>query len=186
LGPLEHTKRVVAIDRPVGTQPSSKLRRYRIADPYLRFWFRFVGGHLDDIARGRSDLAVARYERDWSTWRGKAIESVVHQAVTRLARTEPNLAGVTEVGGWWDRPGKHEVDVVGAGDNGAVRVVGTVKWRSTRPVTRAELSAVTGARAIVPRAAAAKILVVCPAGTRSGAEPDLLLTAEDVVAAFDP
>lgn len=184
LEPLEHTKRVIAIDRPVGARPGTKLRRYRVADPYLRFWFRFVSPQVDDIARGRSDLAVDRYQRDWSTWRGKAIEPVIHDAVRRLARTEPALAGVTEVGGWWDRTGQHEVDVVGADDRGIVRVIGTVKWRARRAVTHAEITTVAEARAVVLAAATAKLLVVCPAGTRSGAESDLVLTAEEILGAF--
>jgi AAA+ ATPase superfamily predicted ATPase len=184
LEPLERVKRVIAIDQPVGSRPNTRLRRYRVADPYLRFWFRFVGAHLDDIARGRSDLAVRRYERGWSSWRGKAIEPVVHEAVSRLARTEPEFAGVSRVGGWWERTGKHEVDVVGADERRAVRLIGAVKWRPRKAVTRAELDALAQARAMIPRAAAARLLVVSPAGGRSDASPDILLKAEDILAAF--
>jgi hypothetical protein len=129
LEPLAKAKRVIAIDLPVGARPTTRLRRYRVADPYLGFWFAFVDSHLDDIARGRADLAVGRFERGWSSWRGKAIEPVVHQAASRLARSSPGLAGVDTVGAWWDRSGNHEFNVVGADSHGTVLVVGTVKWR---------------------------------------------------------
>ena len=184
LGPLEHTKRVIAIDRPVGTKPNTTLRRYRIADPYLRFWFRFVQPHLDDISRGRSDLAVDGYERAWPTWRGKAIEPIVHEGVSRLARSEPELSGVAVVGAWWDRKGEHEIDVAGADRRGSVRVLGTVKWRPRRAVSRAELTELANARGEVPKAGGAKLVAVCPAGVRSDADPDLVLTADDILEAF--
>jgi len=184
LEPLAKAKRVIAIDLPVGARPTTRLRRYRVADPYLGFWFAFVDSHLDDIARGRADLAVARFERGWSSWRGKAIEPVVHQAVSRLARSSPGLAGVDTVGAWWDRSGNHEFDVVGADSHGTVLVVGTVKWRPRKAVTSAELTALAQARGVIPHAAAARLLAVCPGGVRSGVDIDLLLDAEDLVAAF--
>jgi uncharacterized protein len=37
---LVDAKRVVAVDHPVGAAPTSRLRRYRICDSHLRFWFR--------------------------------------------------------------------------------------------------------------------------------------------------
>ncbi|SEF13654.1 hypothetical protein SAMN04488561_4440 [Jiangella alba] len=35
---------VVAADVPAGAAPNSRLRRHRVADPYLRFWFRAAAG----------------------------------------------------------------------------------------------------------------------------------------------
>jgi hypothetical protein len=40
------------------------------------------------------------------------------------------------------------------------------------------------ARGVIPHAAAARLLAVCPGGARSGVDIDLLLDAEDLVAAF--
>jgi len=76
------------------------------------------------------------------------------------------------------------VDVVGADERRAVRLIGAVKWRPRKAVTRAELEALAQARAMIPRAAAARLLVVSPAGGRSDASPDILLKAEDILAAF--
>lgn len=63
-------KRIVARDLPLSTSPSAEAR-YRVIDPYLRFWLRFVGPHLAEIERGRGDLVHARIRRDWSSWRGR-------------------------------------------------------------------------------------------------------------------
>ena len=56
-----------------------------ITDPHLRFWFRFCAPELAHIERGRADLALSRYDRDYQSWRGRAIEPIVHGALNRLA-----------------------------------------------------------------------------------------------------
>ena len=169
---------------PVGAAPTTKLRRYRIVDPYLRFWFRYCRPHLADMARGRADLAVGRFERDFPSWRGKAIEPVVHESVSRLAASDERLGDVEGVGGWWDRRNEHEFDVVGAARDGSVPLLGTVKWRSHKPVTAGEVAALAHGRAVVPGAASARLLVVCPAGTRADAGADVILGADDLLGAF--
>ena len=114
----------------------------------------------------------------------QAIEPVIHEAVSRLPRTDPQLSGLVMVGGWWDRTGDHEYDLVDAERNGEVTVVGTVKWRARRAVTVEELSRLSEARPVVPRAGGAKLAVVCPADARAGVDPDVLLDAGDVLDAF--
>jgi len=174
-------KQVVAIDVPVGASRKSKLRRYRIVDPYLRFWFRYCRPHLADMARGRADLAVGRFERDFASWRGKAIEPVVHEAVSRLAASDERLGGVERVGAWWDRSNEHDIDVVGAARDTSVPLLGSIKWRTEKPVTAGEVAALANGRALVPGAAAARLLVVCPAGASDDAGADVVLDADDLL-----
>ena len=184
LEPLQ-AKRMVAIEVPVGARPSSRLRRYRITDPYLRFWFRFCAPELAHIERGRSDLAVARYERDYRSWRGRAIEPVVHAAVNRLAADPASpLAGAETVGSWWDRTNDHEYDLVTADHRGQVPWIGSVKWRTSRPMRGDDLAALAEGRAVIPHAQAARLLAVCPAGVDAGASFDEVLTAGDILAAY--
>ena len=181
---LVDVKQVVAIDVPVGASTTSKLRRYRIVDPYLRFWFRYCRPHLADIARGRADLAVGRFERDFTSWRGKAIEPVVHEAVSRLAASDERLGGVERVGAWWDRSNTNEFDVVGATQDASVPLLGSVKWRTRKPVTSGEVAALANGRAVVPGAASARLLAVCPAGARDDAGAHVVLDADDLLGAF--
>ncbi|MGI9016130.1 MAG: ATP-binding protein [Euzebya sp.] len=181
---LVDAKRVVAIDVPVGAKPTTKLRRYRITDPYLRFWLRYCQPHLPAIARGRGDIAVAAFDRDFSSWRGRAVEPVIHDAISQQATTNGRLADVVTVGTWWDRTNQHEYDVVGANRRGTVLIVGTVKWRQTRPVTAGDIAALTKARAIVPRAAGARLLAVCPAGIQTNAAADVVIDADGVLDSY--
>ena len=174
---------VVTVETPVGARPSSRLKRYRINDPYLRLWFRFAEPHLASLARGRADLAVSAWAAGWASWRGVAIESVVHDALLRLAPSLPALAGIDEVGSWWNRDHSREVDVVGA-RRGRVRMIGTIKWRDRRRLRSDEVDELARARGVVPGAASAGLLAVCPPGLGPRATPDVLLDAEDLLAAW--
>lgn len=184
LEPLQ-TKRLVAIDTPVGASPKSRLRRYRIVDPYLRFFFRFCQPELAHVEQGRSDLARARFDRDYSSWRGRAVEPLVHAAVMRLAAGgDDRFADIEQVGSWWDRSNDHEFDLVAADRARKVTWAGSVKWRTGRPMDRRDREALATARAVVPGAQEASLLAVCPAGVDVEAGFDGTLNAGDIVGAF--
>jgi uncharacterized protein len=183
---LVDTKRVVSIDHPVGSGPSSRLRRYRIRDPYLRFWLRFVEPQLANITRGRADLAIAALHRGWPSWRGKAIEPVVHDGLFRLAPDLPGLTDVIQIGGWWNRTNNPEIDIAAARDDHGrdIVAVGTVKWREKTSLTRADAAALGTARPLIPSAGQARLLGVCPAGAKPDAGFDLVLSARQLLAAW--
>jgi uncharacterized protein len=181
---LVDAKRVVGIDVPVGAKPTTKLRRYRITDPYLRFWLRYCQPHLPAIARGRGDIAIDALERDFSSWRGRAVEPVIHDAMSRRAASAEKLSGLVVVGSWWDRTNAHEYDLVGADRQGSVTIVGTVKWRRTRPVTAADIADLAEARRVIPHAAQAHLLAVCPAAVTADAGADMVIDADGVLDSY--
>ncbi len=170
---------MVVRETPAWSAPSSRLRRYRLTDSYLRFWFRYIERNVDRISRGRADLAVEAFERDWLSWRGRAVEPFVREALTRLAATEPLLSGVEDVRAWWNRDASVEVDVV-AMTSHATAFIGTVKWRERGGVTRADISRLRDMRARVPRAADAALVAISPAG-QAPAGADLAFGAEDLL-----
>jgi hypothetical protein len=181
---LVDLKQIVAVDFPGGRQ-GSRLKRYRVADPYLRFWFRFVEPQLRNIEIGRPDLAVDAFRRGWSSWRGKAIEPLVREAVLRLApRLEGALAEIESVDAWWERSGMHEFDVVGAGRDGLPLAVGSVKWRENQPFNDRDLAKLAAARSVVPHAERASLIAVSSRGVVPEVEVDLVLTAADLLSAW--
>ena len=91
-------KRVVAFDEPLSTRSALKDRRWRVADPSLRFWLAFVAPAIAEVDRGRPDLAFARFEVGYASWRGRAIEPVVWEALGRLLPDERWLE-VRRIGG---------------------------------------------------------------------------------------
>ncbi|MDQ0583207.1 hypothetical protein QF030_005385 [Streptomyces rishiriensis] len=76
-------KRIVAGELPVSLRPS-KDRRYRVTDPYLRFWLHLLGPSMEEIERGRGDLTLARIRENWTSWRGRAIEPLIREALARI------------------------------------------------------------------------------------------------------
>ena len=162
---------------------NSRLRRYRLTDPYLRFWFRFIARHLKDISRSRGDIAVAAFDTGWTSWRGRAIEPHVNEALTRLGATHPELAGVQQAGPWWNRDNSLEVYIV-ARTAETIATVGTIKWRPRVGISRAEMAELANARNVIPHAGGARLLAVCPNGLAPGASADIVMRPEDLLAAW--
>ena len=63
---------------------------------------RFVAPGLDEVDRGRGDVVLERVRRDWLSWRGRAVEPLVRDALERLL-PDDRFPGVRHVGGWWNR-----------------------------------------------------------------------------------
>ena len=181
---LVRTKRIVAVDVPAGSR-GGRLKRYRIADSYLRFWFRFIEPQLRNIEVGRSDLALESFRVSWPVWRGKAIEPIVREAVLRLAPQLPApYASIESVGGWWDRTGAHEYDLLGIGATGAPVAIGSIKWRERSPFGPRDLAELADGRSVIPQAGAASLIAIAPQGTKPGLRVDLALNAEDLLGAW--
>lgn len=182
---LRDTKRVVAVDHPMSVRPARE-PRYRVADPYLRFWLRFIEPALPDIARGRPDLALARLRDSWIPYRGRAVEPFVRASLQRLAGADDRLAGIGVVGGYWTRTGDVEVDIVGVDRwPGATRVgvVGSIKWRERSPFGRGDYAALVAHRARVPGGEQSALIAVSRSGTRAR-DLDAAFGPDDLIAAW--
>lgn len=182
LAMLADDKRVVERELPAWAT-STRLRRYRLTDTYLRFWFRYVERQVDVIVRGRGDIATAAFNRDWASWRGRAVEPLVRRGIELLGATDGRLAGVESVLPWWTRDGQVEVDVVAA-DRARTRVLGTIKWREVGGISRHEMAELGALRSRVPRAADAALAAICPSG-EAPEQADLAFSAADLVAAWE-
>jgi AAA+ ATPase superfamily predicted ATPase len=171
---------------PLGKQPA----RYTVADAYLRFWLRFVGPHIAELSRGRGDLVIARIARDWTAYRGRAIEPIVRDCVERLL-VDPvranRLGGAQHVGSWWKRDHSVEVDLVGGDAPVPERIgfVGSIKWRETRGFTTDDARALAAARAAVPGGETAKLVAITRVGIDHAAEVDEAFGPAELLAAWD-
>lgn len=127
---------MVAAELPLSTRPS-KDRRYRVADPYLRFWLKLLGPALPEIERGRGDLTLTRIRENWTSWRGRAVEPLVREALARLL-PDASLPAAPAIGGYWTRTNDVEIDIVAA-DRAPIAkkllFVGSVKWLENSPST---------------------------------------------------
>lgn len=179
-------KRVIAADRPQSTVVAAKDRRWRIADPALRFWLAFVEPSLGDVERGRADLAVNRITTGYDSWRGRAIEPIVRASLERLL-PDPQWPNVRHVGGWWPRSNTPEVDLVGVDRSPAssVSFVGTIKWHKRGSISKREIDTLAAEATAVPGATVATPLVaVCPAGRVRDGRIAQSWTANDLLRAW--
>jgi len=109
----------------------SKRSLYRLTDPYVAFWHRFVSPM---ISAGMVGLAPG--ERLWreqvlprlDDYMGGAFESVCRE-FTRRGNGLPFQP--LRVGEWWDAASQNEVDVVALGA-GAQVLIGECKWGDAR------------------------------------------------------
>jgi AAA+ ATPase superfamily predicted ATPase len=126
---MQLVERVVPITE--ANPRKSKRALYRITDPYVAFWHRFVSPM---ISAGMIGLASG--ERLWTeqvlprldAYMGGAFESVCRD----FARHGNSLPfQPIRVGEWWDAHSQNEIDVVALGAHGQV-LVGECKWGEAR------------------------------------------------------
>ncbi|MFF6993712.1 ATP-binding protein [Streptomyces sp. NPDC008313] len=178
---LVDAKKIVAVDMPLSDRPAPKLKRYRIADTYLRFWLAHLENAVAQAERERGAQSLARIQKSWPSWRGRAIEPVVRDALLRLL-PDAAFPDVFEVGGWWNRQNNPEVDLVGADAGpvaGAVHFVGSVKWHDDAPFDGRDLAELREHARHVPGAERAVPVAV----TRTA--PDAR-TRDDLAACWQP
>jgi hypothetical protein len=158
---------------------AAKSFRLEVTDPFLRFWFTFVGPYESRLI----DFDRAERHLDGTVMPGLD-DFVSNPAFEEICRewTLDNYREVASVGSWWGavkertpegpRNIQREVDVAGIDANGGPIVLGSCKWTNS-PHPYAELEKLKRVRAIL-RCPEAELLFF----SRSGADPKLTEAAE--------
>lgn len=115
-------------------ETSEKRGLYRIADPFLHFWYRFVGPlssalQFSDPSRIYAEQ-IEPFLADYMGWR--VFESICIQWLQRNARDRLGLA-IHSAKRYWSRDGLTEIDIVAELANGRL-LFGECKWSSQKPV----------------------------------------------------
>jgi uncharacterized protein len=133
--------RIVESANPIFAPPNARRRRYRVADPFVSFWFRFVFPYQADLMAGlrpadHFDRNVAIHLPEHAAW---IFERICQAWVRDRFRDTTD-----RVGSWWGlarhdlrRAGTRsteEIDVVG-GRGSVVTVIGECRWQS-QPMRR--------------------------------------------------
>ncbi len=178
-------KGIIEAQLPYAAPPGRKSKRYLVADPYLRFWLRFIAPAVDEIDRGRGDLLLARIDRDWMTFRGTAVEPVVRQSLERLLPDE-RFGDARYVGSYWTRTNIPEVDLVGAAERvpTSLSFVGSIKWRENAPFGRRDTQRLVEQRSLVPGGSDARLVGVSRRGFAADAGLDVEVSPEDLLRAW--
>jgi uncharacterized protein len=192
LSPILHRlvadKHVLAADEPLSVR-AGKPMLYRVADSNLRFYLAIGRTAQEWSRRGRPATAQALLRRRWASWRGRAVEPVIRQALSLSAGDLPWPAA-TAVGGWWNRAFDREIDLVGADRAPVARAIyyaGSVKWLD-RPFDDHDFAALQRDTIAVPgfEPGRTSLVAVSRAGAVSDVSRQLALCwgPRDVIAAF--
>ncbi|MGM9832928.1 MAG: ATP-binding protein [Candidatus Limisoma sp.] len=121
---LENTYNIISKFRPVMSKPGSKNTvRFRIADNFLQFWFRFIERNRSMIELDNYDDLLEIVKRDYPTYSGLMLEKYFRQKLTEGG-------GFREMGSWWQaKKGKeaNEIDIVSIRAEGKSALIAEVK-----------------------------------------------------------
>jgi hypothetical protein len=145
-------KRVLAQEEPLSTRPG-KPALYRVADSNLRLYLAALRAAHEQSRRGRPEAAFRLLQRRWTTWRGRAVEPLIREALELAALTGQLAWPETEaVGGWWNRQFDPEIDLIGADRApvaGHIHFAGSIKWLGS-PFDQHDLATLRRAATRVP------------------------------------
>ncbi len=128
--------RIVARRVPVTAARTARDGHYRLLDPFIAFWFRFVFPHQEDLAAG---LDPRRHYRAVVAPRLAEHVAPTFEEICREWTRRRYADRAQRVGPWWGRAldqlrargvrSTEEIDVVGVADR-RVTVIGECRWRA--------------------------------------------------------
>ena len=102
---LEKDYEIIVRSQPLFGKPMAKNLRYRILDNFYLFWFRFIAKYSAAVELGAFGQLREIIRRDWNVFSGFALERYFHAKLAATGR-------YTRLGGWWDRRGENEIDLI--------------------------------------------------------------------------
>lgn len=172
------------------SEKSGKRALYKIADPFIRLWFRIVAPHRALLAQAPSAVRRALWDKHCASLCSEAWEDLCRKSVallgdTRTAKKSPWLPAAR----YWQGKGP-EWDVVSLSIDGKHGLLGEVKW-SEKSFRKNELKQAADElrrKGVPPMLEKVKDLVYClyvpkAEGGLRECEGMLILNADSVIAA---
>lgn len=103
---------------------TSRKRQYRLSDPYLSFWFRFVYPDMTAIESGHREQVLARIKDTFSLYCGYQFEELIGHLIREGIIL--NDIPVNTLGRWWYK--EHEIDLVGLHEPTKTLLCVECKW----------------------------------------------------------
>ncbi len=114
---------------PVGERIKPRKALYRIADPYMAFWFRYVFPNKSELELGNVDPVLEKVKRDYDAYLGMVYEQIFRESLYSLKKIpfRPKI-----VGKWWFKD--QEIDAVALDEAQSSSAFFEVKWSSLKGV----------------------------------------------------
>lgn len=102
---LENEYEIISKKQPLFERSTTKNVRYTIEDNFFTFWFRFIYkySYMLEIENYASLRTII--DRDYETFSGLMLERYFRRVLIERQT-------YTRIGGWWDRKGENEMDIV--------------------------------------------------------------------------
>lgn len=170
------------VDRPIEAAQRARLVRgevplggpkrarplYRVVDPFLRFWLRLLGDHVQRIEAGQGAAVMEHVSGEWQQHLGIVFEQIAREHAVRLV-SDGTLPAGTLVGEWWTTSGEPcQVDVLGLHEHRTV-AIGEARWQR-QPLGPREVDGLARALRHVPDPVAQPLLLLWG---RGGVRPDV-------------
>lgn len=116
----------------------SRKSRYEVADPYLRFYYRFLEPQLAHIARGAYQAVWQTIERHWRAFVGThTFEELCREWVYAAAETGRLPFLPQRVGSHWSA--SEQIDVVAINWDEGIVLYGECKWKHNSSLNEGEV-----------------------------------------------
>lgn len=102
---LETEYEIISKKQPLFEKSSTKNVRYTIEDNFFTFWFRFIYKYSYMLEIENYGSVKAIIGRDYETFSGLMLERWFRRVLIERQ-------AYTRIGGWWDRRGENEIDIV--------------------------------------------------------------------------
>lgn len=110
---------------PITSSPKSKKRIYRLSDPYMGFWFRYVYPNKTDLEANRTEEVLSSIKKDYPQYFGHMFESLVEHLIRKKQVLEQ--FSYTKIGPWWHK--EKEIDLIALNDRTNEIVFCECKWQ---------------------------------------------------------
>jgi AAA+ ATPase superfamily predicted ATPase len=131
---------------------SDRRALYRVADPFLAFWYRFVAPLSSELQFSDPSAVyasrVAPFLADYMGW--SIFEEICGQWLQRHAKERLDLT-IRQMARYWSRDGRTEIDLMAELDDGTF-LFGECKWRTERVTRLSDLSTLQAKVASLPEA----------------------------------
>lgn len=106
---LESDFDIIAKMRPITSKENSRDVRYKIVDPFLRFWFKFIYSNRSAVEMENFDYINKVLNRDFDTFSGIELEALFEAILIESKQ-------FNRIGSYWDNKGENEIDIVAIND----------------------------------------------------------------------
>ena len=109
LARLENDYNIIKSIKPLGSKINAKVQKYEIVDNFLSFWFRFIYKYQSLIEAENFEYLKDIIRRDFSTFKGRLLEKLFIELFKQKQI-------YTQIGSYWERGNKNEIDIVAIDD----------------------------------------------------------------------